>query len=209
MLAPRHRPALRVFLVSSCPAHCAAQRMLLSRVAVVDVSGAFTADSIHELVWGTYDAAIISSNLEGIDPLQLAGFLRSRDATLPIAVEMVECGLDVLERTRDARVQPLMAPLREEDLRQFIGLARARRNWMLPTELLDDFCLRNEFTLAERRIAHLAAHGASRGEIARQRGVSETTVKAQIRKMLHKTGTASLSELILRAIFSDEQMAER
>jgi DNA-binding NarL/FixJ family response regulator len=129
--------------------------------------------------------------------LDLLESIRPAYPSLPVLVLTGELRPDLINRVQLLRAEYLCKPATPEHLRSFVRSA-------LTQESLDDDSISRRvesasakwgLTVREAEVLALAMEGLTRRELARNLGVMENTVKAQIRSVLKKTGARSLSSL--------------
>jgi DNA-binding NarL/FixJ family response regulator len=130
----------------------------------------------------------------GLDLLQA---IRGPYPALPVLVLTGELRPELINQVQVLRAEYVCKPANAENLRSFVRTA-------LTQETLDDdsvsrrvesASLKWGLTVREAEVLALAMEGLTRRELARNLGVMENTVKAQIRSVLRKTGARSLSSL--------------
>jgi two-component system, NarL family, nitrate/nitrite response regulator NarL len=130
--------------------------------------------------------------------LELLAEIRPEHPFLPVLVLTGELRPDVINQVQLLRAEYVCKPADQENLRSFIRSA-------LTSESVDDENVGRRVESASRRYAlthreseilALAAEGLSRREVARQLGVTENTVKAQVRAVLKKSGARTIQGLV-------------
>lgn len=131
----------------------------------------------------------------GVD---LLAEIRPEHPNLPVLVLTGELKAGVINRVQQLRAEYVCKPADPENLRSFIRSA-------LASEVTDQRSLRYRIesaagrlrlTQREAEILALASEGFCRREVARHLGVSENTVKTQIRGVLEKSGARTLQSLV-------------
>ncbi len=130
--------------------------------------------------------------------LDLLAEVRPDHPFLPVLVLTGELRPDVINQVQLLRAEYVCKPADRENLRSFIRSA-------LAAESVDDENIGRRVESAARRFAlthreaeilALAAEGLARREVARHLGVTENTVKAQIRAVLKKSGAKTIQSLV-------------
>ncbi len=134
--------------------------------------------------------------------LDLLAEIRPEHPFLPVLVLTGELRPAVINAAQRLRAEYVCKPADSENLRSFIRSA-------LAAEPVDGATVRNRIDAASRvyqltnrecEILALAAEGLCRREVARHLGVTENTVKAQVRGVLKKSGARSIQSLVQEII---------
>lgn len=178
---------------------------LLLRLGVSDVVGT---DRIGR-GWAlareeSWDAVILDLVLPDGDGMALLEALRREQPSLPVLVQTGARDWDLPNDAQRLRAHFVSKPYGAEHLGAFIQMASTeKRRREAPDALLIQLASRYRFTPTERRMLLMLARGMRRAVIARERGVSEGTVKTQIQTMLRKAEASSVLELLGRALYPD------
>ncbi len=147
--------------------------------------------------------AIIDIHLPDGTGFDVVNLLRSARPGLPILVMTGALEPEWANRCQALGVEFAYKPAASENLRAFAQRASLFRRMSHSTLVacVDSYAQRYQLSPRERELLALAIEGVRRGEAARLLGVTEATVKMQIRSLLRKTeheNLASLVQLILR-----------
>lgn len=196
---------LRVLVVDDNEALCRGLARLLPVLGASEVGVAHSLADARRLVRGKrWDAAIVDVRLPDGTGFELLELLRSVDEKLPILVQTAHRDWAAPNEAQRQHVQFLAKPYSPDNLRSFVQAVRARQAGTTePERAMALFVRRHGLSPAEREILFLLARGRSRQEIAAERGVSENTIKAQIKSMLKKTSASNALDLLARAVRSD------
>jgi DNA-binding NarL/FixJ family response regulator len=142
--------------------------------------------------------AIVDINLPDGNGFEVVSLLRSSRPGLPILVMTGNFDPELANRCQALGVEFAYKPASTENLLAFVKRASLLRRMShgALAACVDGFAQRHRLSRRERELMVLALEGVRRGEAARQLGVTESTVKMQIRSLLRKTGHENLSSLV-------------
>jgi DNA-binding NarL/FixJ family response regulator len=164
---------------------------VVSRAAAEDVVRGAEAD---ELV-----AAIVDVRLPDGNGLDVVAALRRRRATLPILVVTGSIDPRVINRAHELRAELVVKPVYRDNLRAFLRrVARAPDRRL--ADVVDQVAAAYALTPREKEILARAAAGVPRNRLPEVLGVSENTIKSQIRSLLSKTGHGALADVVWRVL---------
>lgn len=141
--------------------------------------------------------AIVDIGLPDGSGLDVVRSLRERDAELPLMVLTAALDRELINETHALGAEYVCKPDFGDNLKTFmtrIDPEQARLGRFAP--LLQS--AREKYRLTHREVTILAESldGVPRGRLAEVLGVSENTLKTQIRSLLDKTSQSSLSEAV-------------
>jgi DNA-binding NarL/FixJ family response regulator len=139
--------------------------------------------------------AIVDVRLPDGDGLDVVASLRRRRASLPILVLTGSNDPAVINRAHALRAELVVKPFYRDNLRAFLTRLPARPERGL-ADAVEELAGAHGLTVRERQIVGHVAAGVPRSRLPEVLGVSENTVKSQIRSLLAKTGQSSLGELV-------------
>jgi len=147
--------------------------------------------------WG---GMLVDVGLPDGDGLELAREALEQRRAAEVLVLSGHVDRDRLRRAHALGVGYLVKPALEEDLRLFAHRARGVRLDALVRAAVEEWRERYELTDAVADVLGLAAAGASRAELHELRGVSEETIKKQVRSLITATGDATLEAAVSRLL---------
>lgn len=142
--------------------------------------------------------AIVAPQLSDGNGFELLPDLRTRCPTLPILLISGECDVNSINTAHLEGVPIVARQNCGPNLRHFaiqVQTAMACKGNSL-AEAMARIAHRSLLTEREQQLLTVAVHGIPRARIALKLGLSENTVKSQIRSLLEKTSQPSLSEVV-------------
>lgn len=142
--------------------------------------------------------AIITPQLSDGNGFDLLPDLRTRCPTLPILLISGECDVNSINTAHLEGVPIVARQNCGPNLRHFalqVQTAMACKGDSLG-DAMAQIAHRTALTEREQQLLTVAVHGIPRARIALKLGLSENTVKSQIRSLLDKTSQPSLSEVV-------------
>jgi len=171
-----------------------AMKPSLEAVVVGSLSEARTALAEHD----TLAAAIVDLMLPDGSGLDFVSELRGDQPVLPILILTGHAEPVLINRAHALQAEYVCKPQFHDNLKDFL-----RRVVQPPADdeqrLADAsraFAAQHHLSVRETEILGLATSGVPRGRIADVLGVSENTIKTQIRSILDKTHQNSLSDVV-------------
>lgn len=146
--------------------------------------------------------AVIDIELPDGSGLDFAETLRNRHPALPILILTGQISPDLINRAHMLVADYVCKPNFTGNVRQFIlRLASAAASELTDgpvaiTEAIARLATVHHLSPRETQILSIVAHGIPRARLAEVLGVSENTIKSQIRSLLHKTSQSNLSDLV-------------
>ncbi len=142
--------------------------------------------------------AILDTALEDGSGFDLIDELRDRDPNLPLLFVTARVDQESVSRAHLVGVPLVSRDRCVANLRHFshqvaTQLACASGNL---DQVLARISHTRRLSAREEQLLRVAAHGIPRAHLARRLGISENTIKSQIRSLLDKTKQRSLSEVI-------------
>jgi DNA-binding NarL/FixJ family response regulator len=155
---------------------------------------------------GRFDGLVLDLVLPDGLGLDLLREVRAEGRDVPVLVLTGELDRALVNTTQLLRAEYVCKPATDENLRPFLkaALARARVEDGLVAERIQRLAAKAGLTERECDVLAKATGGPSRRQLARVLGVSENTVKAQIRSILRKTGARSLATLIQQLLRGED-----
>jgi two-component system response regulator DesR len=148
---------------------------------------------------GRIEAAIIDVVLPDGNGLDLAAEIRERRGPVPMLVLTAHAEKVFINRAQALGLEYACKPDHAENLLVFVDRALAPRARAAGIDLLRPIASRYALSQREVEILGHAMAGRERDEIARDLGVTENTIKTEIKSLLRKCDAESLSDLV-RAI---------
>jgi len=188
--------ALSLLLVEDDVRVAAAYSKQLTGFDVVvarDVADACAA--IHDLE-RDFSGGVFDIVLPGGSGLDVLEEFRQYYPTAPALVATGVCDASAINRTQVFGAEFAMKPMCLENLRDFASRV-GDSDALEASERLARFARRYSLSPRERRILERAAEGVPRRRMAAHLGVSENTIKSQVRSLLVKTGHRRLAEALL------------
>jgi FixJ family two-component response regulator len=188
-----------IFIIDDDPAVRESLTLLLEMEHVNVVSFACAEDFLTAAPWGPCSCAIVDIHMPGMDGMQLQQELARRGSPLPLifltgygeiaqSVRAVKSGaVDFLTKpvTADALLSSVQAALMASASR----LAQVEEHQSNASRLAS-------LTEREREVMALAVQGLANKEIARHLDISYRTVEVHKARVMHKTGAATLVDLV-------------
>ncbi len=175
----------------------ASMRRLLSCHGDVTVTHSCTEAIAARPAAGIWTAVFLDFELPDGDAFRVLDALEARGERVPAVIITGHLADDVANRAFAIGVKVLAKPIGAEHVRVFLESLRGDG----PTrDVVDAWSLRYGLTRAETDVLRDGVLGVDRGQLAERRGISETTVRTHVRHILEKTGDASLSDAIQRAL---------
>jgi len=144
-------------------------------------------------------AAIVDIGLPDGDGLEVVKALRGKSADMPILVLTGSNDPQTINKAQLLRAEYVVKPFFSDNVARFVQRALAYQSsdekeklQATVTQISTDFRLSQR----EAQILIYAVEGVPRRHIADVLGVSENTVKTQVRSLLEKVGKETLSEAV-------------
>ena len=144
-------------------------------------------------------AAIVDIGLPDGDGLEVVKALRGKSADMPILVLTGSNDPQTINKAQLLRAEYVVKPFFSDNVARFVQRALAYQSseekeklQAMVTQISTDFRLSQR----EAQILIYAVEGVPRRHIADVLGVSENTVKTQVRSLLEKLGKETLSEAV-------------
>jgi DNA-binding NarL/FixJ family response regulator len=144
-------------------------------------------------------AAIVDIGLPDGDGLEVVKALRGKSADMPILVLTGSNDPQTINKAQLMRAEYVVKPFFSDNVARFVQRALAYQSseekeklQAMVTQISTDFRLSQR----EAQILIYAVEGVPRRHIADVLGVSENTVKTQVRSLLEKLGKETLSEAV-------------
>ncbi len=171
----------------------------LGRRHRVSIAGTVREAKEAERRFAQLSGAIIDVRLPDGSGFDVLHSLRRNWPMLPVLVMTGALDREVVNQSQQLGVEFVAKPAMRENLLAFVARAMMVRQ-RSGRELVHELSGASELSDRERQVLELALEGATRVEIAERLGVSENTLKAQVRKVLRKCGHANLAELVQTAL---------
>jgi len=141
--------------------------------------------------------AVIDLGLPDGSGMTAVEFVRSRSPLLPVLVLTGRNDRISINQAHSLRAEFVCKPATEIDLDRFARrtVTFERVSDQRLAELVDGLCQRRSLTPRESEIVAAAMADVSRAALLEQFGISENTLKSQVRRLLRKTGHDSLQAL--------------
>ena len=144
-----------------------------------------------------WTGAVIDLGLPDGSGMTAVEFVRDRSPLMPVLVLTGSNDRISINQAHSLRAEFVCKPATEVDLDRFAR--RAVTFERVPderlAELVDGLCQRKALTPRESEILAAAMADVSRAALLEQLGISENTLKSQVRRLLRKTGHDSLQTL--------------
>ena len=151
-----------------------------------------------ELDRASFEAAIVDIGLPDGSGLDLVEELRGRCPEMPIAILSASLEPSLINRAQLLNCTYVCKPDFGHNLRSFVRAVVSTR-WT-PDEstarALGYLANSNELSIRETQVVAMSLAGLSRRDIASGLGVSENTIKTQVRSILDKTERDTLSDVV-------------
>ena len=144
-------------------------------------------------------AAIVDVGLPDGDGLEVVARLRARFADLPILVLTGSMEPATINRAQLLHAEYVVKPFFTDNVAKFIQRALQRSSSVDKERLqgvVAQITREQRLSAREAQILIFAVEGVPRRHIADVLGVSENTVKSQVRSLLEKVGKQTLSEAV-------------
>lgn len=144
-------------------------------------------------------AAIVDIGLPDGTGLDVVTALRRRSPDLPILVLTGSNDPATINHAQLLRAEYVVKPFFSDNVARFVQRALARKTEPLSERLLAvvaQVALDHGLSQREQRILTSVVEGIPRRRLAEVLGVSENTVKSQVRTLLDKLGLTSLSDVV-------------
>jgi len=165
----------------------------------VSIAGSVSEAREAERRFTQLSGAIIDVRLPDGTGFDVLSNLRRNWPMLPVLIITGALDREVVNQSQQLGVEFVAKPAMRENLLAFVSRAmqvRQRSGRQLAREL----SAAPDLTEREQQVLELALEGATRTEIAERMGVSENTLKVQIRSLLRKCGHNNLAELVQSAL---------
>lgn len=154
----------------------------------------------------SWAGAIVDIRLPDGSGLDLLESLRGDGWDGPALVLTGHLAPELVNRASKLRATYVVKPAPDENLRSFLAeLSRGERN---VADVTREYAERYRLTPGERRILELSVRGVSREAIADKIGVTENTLKTQVRSLLTKIPGAFQLGDVTRRIWSEASAGE-
>jgi DNA-binding NarL/FixJ family response regulator len=142
--------------------------------------------------------AILDTQLPDGDPFTLVDALRQNTPGLPLLLVSSSHCAQALSRAHLASVPLVHRDSCQENLRAFATEVNTHSACIHRgiDDILEALVQSKRLSLRESQILRVATYGIPRSYIARRLGLSENTIKTQVRSLLDKTKRANLAELV-------------
>ena len=144
--------------------------------------------------------AVIDVGLPDGDGMDLLDAFRLRWWSAPALVLTGRFEPALVNRAQRTGAEYSVKPLEFDSLDSFASRLVAPRDATEVRRECAAFAKRYGFTPSEGRILALAGDGVARDDIPVRLGLSENTVKSQVRSLLHKSGDFELADLVRRVL---------
>jgi DNA-binding NarL/FixJ family response regulator len=144
-------------------------------------------------------AAIVDVGLPDGDGLDVVAALRKRSADMPILVLTGSNQPETINRAQMLRAEYVVKPFFTDNVARFVQRALAHGSAPDKEKLqatVTQITSEHRLSQREAQILIFAVEGVPRRHIADVLGVSENTVKSQVRSLLDKLGKPGLSEAV-------------
>jgi FixJ family two-component response regulator len=151
-----------------------------------------------------WTGAVIDLGLPDGSGMTAVEFVRDRSPLLPVLVLTGRHDRISINQAHSLRAEFVCKPATESDLDRFARRAVTfeRVSEQRLAELVDGLCQRKSLTPRESEIVAAAMADVPRAALLEQLGISENTLKSQVRRLLRKTGHDSL-QLLSAALLRD------
>lgn len=144
-------------------------------------------------------AAIVDVGLPDGDGLEIVAALRKRAADVPILMLTGSNDPATINRAQLLRAEYVVKPFFQDNVARFVQRALAQRSALDKDRLqavVAQISSDHRLSTRETQILVSAVEGVPRRHMADVLGVSENTVKTQVRSLLEKLGKETLSEAV-------------
>lgn len=169
--------------------------------AYFDVVMTTSVDAAFEVIDAkvTIAAAVVDIGLPDGTGFDVVETLRQRDRNLPVLILTGSNDPTTINRAHALRVEFVCKPFFSENLAQFVQRTLSGSQYgdreklaVVVSEVTTEFKL----SLREGQILAFAAEGIPRSRLADVMGISENTVKSQIRSLLEKLEKQALADVV-------------
>jgi DNA-binding NarL/FixJ family response regulator len=147
---------------------------------------------------GAWTALFLDFNLPDGDAFTLLDGLEARGESVPAVIITGELTDALANRAFERGVKILTKPIGAEHAKIFLDTLRD--GVVLVGEVVLEWSTRYGLTASETAVLRDGVEGVDRSTLAESRGISESTLRTHVRHMLQKTGDASMSDAIQRAL---------
>lgn len=144
-------------------------------------------------------AAVVDIGLPDGSGFEVVEALRSRDRNLPVLILTASNDPATINRAHALRVEFVCKPFFSENLSQFVQRTLSGSQYGDRQQLASVVAqITSDYKLSHResQILAFAAEGIPRSHLSDVMGVSENTVKSQVRSLLDKVEKSALSEVV-------------
>ena len=149
------------------------------------------------LMNGHWSGVVLDINGFDPDPLSAAKHLREAHALVPMLILASQAGAELINGLHALRAELVMKPIGDVNLAIFIR--RALVSGWLPDKrvaaCVDELARTRRLTPREVQLIAYTLGTQPRQQVLRRLGVSENTIKTQVRVLLRKCGAHSLDNL--------------
>jgi len=146
--------------------------------------------------------AIVDVGLPDGSGLDIAGVIREQSSHVPVMILTGNHDPAVINRAHALGVSYVAKPDYVENLSRFIREVLVHPQVRQPlAQASEVFVKQYALSAREAQILGLATNGVPRGRLAGVLGVSENTVKSQVRSLLDKCGESTLADAVWQARF--------
>jgi DNA-binding NarL/FixJ family response regulator len=146
---------------------------------------------------GVWTAAFLDFDLPDGTAFTVLEAFEGRAEMVPAMIITGHLANSLANRAFELGARVLSKPIASEHIRLFLESVRGE---VAVRRVVDHWRIRYGLTTAETAVLRDGVEGVERGTLAERRGVSETTLRTHVRHMLQKTGDASMSDAIQRAL---------
>jgi DNA-binding NarL/FixJ family response regulator len=144
-------------------------------------------------------AAVVDIHLPDGTGFEVVEALREKDPNLPVLILTGSNDPTIINRAHKLRVEFVCKPVFSENLSQFVQRTLSGSQYgdreklaVVVNEITGEYKL----SLRESQILAFAAEGIPRGRLCDVMGISENTVKSQVRSLLEKVEKQALSDVV-------------
>ncbi|HHH28038.1 MAG TPA: response regulator transcription factor [Polyangiaceae bacterium] len=145
----------------------------------------------------TFRAAVVDIGLPDGSGLDVVRLLREREPAVPILVLTARLDRTLVNDVHELGAELVCKPDFTSNLQAFFErVYDSRQRSPLDDDHVEAVITELALTPRERDIVRLSMSGVPRGRLAEVMGISENTLKKQVRSLLEKTRQSSLSEAL-------------
>lgn len=147
----------------------------------------------------TIAAAVVDINLPDGTGFDVVETLRQRDRNLPVLILTGSNDPATINRAHALRVEFVCKPFFSENLSQFVQRTLSGSQYGDREKLsvvVNQIATEHKLSLRESQILAFASEGIPRSRLADVMGISENTVKSQVRSLLEKLEKKALSDVV-------------